>query len=60
MNKHFFSFVLLLLAAVILAGCANAPNAQTTDAEALAAERTTAASKNKRMGLLRLQWNHKK
>ena len=44
MNKHFFSLVLLLLAAVILAGCANAPNAQTTDAEALAAEQTTAAS----------------
>lgn len=50
MNKHFFSFVLLLLAAVILAGCGNAPNAQTTDAEALAAEQITTASKTSGWG----------
>ena len=44
MNKHFYSFILLLLAAAILVGCGNAPVAQTPATEALVTEQATVST----------------
>lgn len=44
MNKHFFSFISLLLAVVMLSGCGNASGAEATETEAPAAEQATVST----------------
>ena len=44
MNKNIFTFILLLLVVVILAGCGNSSDVETAATEGLAAEQTTAAT----------------
>lgn len=44
MNKNIFTFISLLLVVVILVGCGNAPDAEATATEALAAEQTTVST----------------
>ena len=44
MNKNILYFVLLLLIVVLLAGCGNAPDAETTVTEAPAAEQATVST----------------
>ena len=44
MNKNIFSFLSLLLAVMMLAGCANVSEAETTTTEVPATEQTTAAT----------------
>ena len=44
MNKHIFHFVLLLLIVALLAGCSNAPAAETTETEAPATQQATVST----------------